>query len=454
MPTAFAVLATLILAGSSPAIAAETATAFVDVTIAGLAGHPTLSHQTVVAQGGTIRAIGAAGHTGIPRDARRIDGHGKYLIPGLVDSHVHFWGYLRTAEGNSDVEKSILNLLLAQGITTAIVMEGSPATLAIRDKVARGIYEGPRIFTSGPLIQAADTGGLPGRATFSTPEEVSAEVEREHREGFDFVKIHGGMSPDTYRALMDTARRVGLPVIGHIPDNLGLQAALESGQRQITHAESYLQTYFEFDRKLPTDPDEIARMVAEASERTRKSGAFVAPTLSVFHQIMTQIADVDSLLTRPGMRYIPEIAVREWHPPLNPYVAHFKLTDIPRLEAQYRVMMALVAGLRRAGVPLLAGTDDLVPCQLPGYSLQDEFEQLAAAGLSPREVLETATVNAARFLDRPGNTGLVNIGAPADLVLLTADPLDDVDNAFRREGVMAKGVWYSESELRGRLLAR
>jgi len=199
MPTAFAVLATLILAGSSPAIAAETATAFVDVTIVGLAGHPTLSHQTVVAQGGTIRAIGAAGHTGIPRDARRIDGHGKYLIPGLVDSHVHFWGYLRTAEGNSDVEKSILNLLLAQGITTAIVMEGSPATLAIRDKVARGI---------------------------------------------------------------------------------------------------------------------------------------------------------------------------------------------------------------------------------------------------------------ARFLDRPGNTGLVNIGAPADLVLLTADPLDDVDNAFRREGVMAKGVWYSESELRGRLLAR
>ena len=123
-----------------------------------------------------------------------------------------------------------------------------------------------------------------------------------------------------------------------------------------------------------------------------------------------------------------------------------------RLQAEFTVLKLLVAGLHQAGVPLLAGTDDMVPCQLPGSSLQDEFELLFSAGLTPREVLETATVNAARFLDKPEVSGSIEVGKTADLVLLNANPLDDVDNAFRQEGLMLRGTWYSEAWLQAQLV--
>jgi hypothetical protein len=242
-------------------------------------------------------------------------------------------------------------------------------------------------------------------------------------------------------------------VIGHVPDNLGIEAALAGGQRQITHVESYLQTYFEFHRDLPSDPTAISRMVEAISTRTKQAGPFVAPTLSVFHQIISQIADANTLLSRPALRYLPEAALKDWRSPNNPYLAHFTVADIPRLQREFEVMKATVAGLQRAGVPLLVGSDDLVPCQLPGISIKDEFELLAGAGLTPLAVLTAATVNGAHFLDKSEVSGTVETGKVADLVLLEANPLDDVDNTFRQAGVMLRGAWYPESLLQARLIS-
>jgi hypothetical protein len=285
------------------------------------------------------------------------------------------------------------------------------------------------------------------RRTYSTPEEVRAEVETEKKAGYDFVKVHGAMPAETYATLLETARVHNLPVIGHVPENLGLDAALDGGQRMITHAESYLQGYFEFHRDLPTDPHEIAAMVADASRRSAHAGVFVQPTLSVFRQIIDQVGDPEALFDRPEMQLLPAVSVREWQSDVNPYLIHWSGKDLPRFRAQYKIMQQLVRGLRDAGVPLLVGTDPMVPLQLPGYAMRDEMIQMQEAGLTPFEVLQAATYTSARFLGRDSSLGQVRAGFAADLVLLSANPLDDVSNAFRQDGVFLSGKFLPEAKL-------
>lgn len=383
----------------------------------------------------------------VPPDCQRIDGRGRYLIPGLVDTHVHFFGYSKAGEGDRKTEQSILRMLLANGVTTTVVMEGSPAILHLRQAILEGQIEGPRLYSTGPLIQAPNTGELPGRRTFETPAEIRKEIIAEKNLGYDFVKVHGAMPAETYAALLATAKQVHLRVVGHVPNNLGMDAALDGGQVMIAHAESYLQTYFEFKRKLPTEPSEIDRMVREVARHTAKAGVYVQPTLSVFRQIIAQVADAEALLDRPELKLLPPEAIADWHPERNPYLRHWKLADIPYFRAQYAVMQRLVRGLNDAGVPLLLGTDDMVPMQLPGFADKDEMEQLQEAGLTPYCVLKAATANAGRFLGPSSNVGVIAPGKTADLVLLSADPTTDISNAFRQDGVMLRGRWFSEDDL-------
>jgi len=317
----------------------------------------------------------------------------------------------------------------------------------LRTELKAGRVTGPTLYSTGPLIQAPDTGAPPGRRTFETPEDVRREIQEEKRLGYDFVKVHGAMPAETYAALTATARREGLPVVGHIPDNLGVDAALDGGQKMITHVESYLQTYFEFNRPLPTEPAEIDAMVREVAAKTAKAGVYAQPTLAVFRQIITQVADADPLLQRPEMRLMPQLAIRDWLPDRNPYLQHWSYANLDHFKAEYRVMQRLVRGLRDAGVHLLIGTDDMVPMQLPGFSMRDEMEQMQEAGLTPFEVLQAATATSALFLGQENHTGTVRAGNDADLVLLDADPLEDVSNVFRQAGVMLHGRWLDEAGL-------
>ncbi len=426
-------------------------TAFVDVTVVPMDTERLLSHQTVLIRDDRILEIAPADRVKLPQSCFIIDGRNRYLIPGLTDFHVHFYGYSKAGAGDQRVERRVLLLLLANGVTTAVNMEGSPAILDLRREVASGAALGPKLYTTGPLIQMPNSGEPPGRKTFTTPEEVRNEVIAEKRAGYDFVKVHGDLPENTYRALLQTAREQGIRVVGHVPSNLGIDAALNGRQALIVHAEEFLYSYFQFHRDLPTDANEIDRMVREVAARTARAGTWVSPTLSVFRQIIFQVADIDASLQRPEMRYMPFDATVDWRPPNNPYVRRWPLDKIPRFRAEYSIMQRLVRGLRDAGVPLLVGTDDFVPCQIPGFSMKDEFEQLYEAGLTPFETLKAATSNAARFLGTMATTGTVSSGNRADLVLLDANPLDDVDNVFRQDGVMLRGHWFPEAELQAEL---
>ncbi len=441
-------LCSWVLCGSAAAaegLAVDTScTAVVGVNVIPMDREQVLPDRTVLVRGDRIADVSASAQVKVPGKCEIVDGRHRYLIPGLIDSHVHL-----PLNGRVD-QVLVLQMLLANGITTGINMEGSPEILALRNWIRSEKPDLPTLYTTGIFIQ---------QPAFMTAEQVRNEVITEKAAGYDFIKVHGQLTQEAYDAVFDTARREHIRVVGHVPSNLGIAAAL-GRQALIVHAEEFLYSYFQFHRELPTDAAEIERMVADISRRTAESGTWVSPTLSVFRQIIFQAADVDALLMRPHMQYMPRhlttgaavgAANFGWYPPDNPYVKRWPPEKIPYLRAQYSIMQRLTKGLRDAGVPLLAGTDPFVPCVIPGFSMQEELEQLFEAGLTPYEVLQAATTNGARFLGEARRVGMVSKGQTADLVLLSANPLVDVDNVFRQEGVMLRGRWFSADDLQKRL---
>jgi hypothetical protein len=416
-------------------------TAFVHVSVIPMDHEGILPDQMVLIYGNRITAVVPSEQIKVPQGCTAIEGRHRYLMPGLVDSHVHL-----PLSGRAD-QLLVLQMLLANGITTGINMEGSPEILNLRNEIRAGKLSMPTLFTTGVFIQ---------QPAFMTAEQVKKEVIAEKAAGYDFTKVHGELTKEAYDALFEIAQQEHIRVVGHVPSNLGISAAL-GRQSLIVHAEEYLYTYFQFHRDLPTDPAEIDRMVREISKKTAASGTWVSPTLSVFRQIISQSADVDALLQRPEMQYMPRhlttgeavgIPGFGWFPPDNIYVKRWTPEKIPYLRAQYAIMQRLTAGLRDAGVPLLAGTDPFVPCVIPGFSLKDELEQLYEAGLTPYQVLQTATSNGARFLGNSDDAGTIAMGKIADLVLLNANPLENINNVFQQEGVMLRGRWFPEDVLK------
>jgi hypothetical protein len=271
------------------AAATRSCTAFVDVTVVQVDRERELPHETVLVRDGRIAAIAPARKSTLPARCFAIDGRDRYLIPGLIDSHVHL-----PLTGRSD-QLLVLQMLQANGVTTAINMEGSAEILSLRNEIRQGIVLAPDIYTTGRFIQ---------EPLFTTPEQVIQEVASEKRAGYDFIKVHGDLPKEAYDALFASAAKNNIRVVGHVPSNLGIDAAL-GRQALIVHAEEFLYSYFQFQRNLPTHPGELDRMVAEISQQTARSDTWVSPTLSVFEQIISQAADIDTVLQRPEVQYMP-----------------------------------------------------------------------------------------------------------------------------------------------------
>lgn len=265
------------LGGRASAVDKSQCIAFVDVTVIPMDRQQVLPHRTVLVRGDRIAEITSAGQAKVPRQCTAIDGRQRFLIPGLVDSHVH----LPLAERTDQL--LILQILLANGITAGINMEGSSEILELRDEIRDGKLKAPTLYTTGIFIQ---------QPAFMTPEQVRKEVIDEKRAGYDFIKVHGELTTDAYDTLFDTARAERIRVVGHVPSNLGIDAAL-GRQSLIVHAEEFLYSYFQFHRDLPTDPAEVNRMVRDIAKRTAESGTWVSPTLSVFRQIYIGVPQVN-----------------------------------------------------------------------------------------------------------------------------------------------------------------
>ena len=422
-----------LLCGLAGAVAAqgpapEPVTVFRDVNVVPMDRERVLPHRTVVVRGGRIAALLPAG-AAVPAGARVVEGNGlAWLIPGLADMHVHL------------LDRDELLLYLANGITTVRNLHGLPRHLAWRDSIAAGALPGPRLVTSGPIVD----GDPPSRAT-NTVVRTAADVERVVTEqkaaGYDAIKIYDNLPRDLYEALVRSARRHGLPVVGHVPTPVGLDGLLAvRGQRGIEHVEELLPFF--------ADGRDTAGLGAMAKGLAR-AGVWVTPTLTVHRSALDQARDWPADQARPELAFLNPATARSW----GWSVAGEGRAASPAAAARFArttefFERSLVPALHRAGVGLLAGSDAPIPTIMPGFALADELRALARAGLTPYEALATATSNPARFLGRESEIGTVAPGRAADLVLLSADPLADIANVERRLGVMAAGRWYHQTELR------
>jgi imidazolonepropionase-like amidohydrolase len=389
-----------------------------------------LAGQTVVIERGVISQMGPRGSVTIPAGAQTIDGTGKYLIPGLVDLHVHL------ASNPENEQRAILTLFVANGVTTVLNLRGTPQILELRTAIAAGRVSGPTLYTVGPYVN---------EPFVTTPDEVERAVIDQKRAGYDFVKLHGNLSRDAYARLNAVARRLGLRVIGHAPRNLGVAAMFEERQYAVAHAEEFLydQNNSSRDKDLP----QVEARIPELARSMAQTRTWLMPNLTAFKIIGLMAKDLDAVLARPEMRFMPRPVREGWGPATNPYTARFGKESYPGILARYQLLQKLVSAFRADGVRLLVGTDAMNTGVVPGFSTHDEMGELVAAGLTPFEALRAATANAAEFLAATDQRGVVAVGQNADLVLLDANPLENIANSRRIAGVMLRGQWLSRSDI-------
>ncbi|WP_224244814.1 amidohydrolase family protein [Hyalangium gracile] len=430
-------------AAPTPATGAPAVIAFVGVSVLPLDSDRVLGEQTVVVRGDRIVAVGPSASTPVPEGAMRIDGRGRYLMPGLADMHLH----LLPGEGApADPAGQQMALLLANGVTTARALGGPPSGLALRERIARGEVLGPMLRVAGPSFHAKSVQG---------PEQARQRVREQKAAGYDLLKTHGGLNRETYDAMMAEAKAQGLRVSGHVTQEIGLAHALASGQ-QIEHLDGYLAALLPPGDTTPVDQVEfgaaLARMdparIPALAEATKRAGTFNSPTLALFELVASDGA-VPELRTNRELRYVPTTAVDAWTKELlTGPLAEAPASGKHRLLALRRQVLQ---GLHAAGTPLLVGSDSPQLFMVTGFAVHREMEAMAAAGLPPLTVLQAATRNAAAWFGESDQWGTVAPGLRADLLLLNANPLQDVALTRALVGVMVRGQWLPRGELDAKL---
>lgn len=438
-----AVVVSILSAATALAVTDEpAATAFINVNVLTMTDEHIVSGQTVIVEGGLIVEIGPVDSTPLPEDSVIVDGTDRYLLPGLAEMHGHI-----PAAASSELGR-VLTLLAANGVTTVRGMLGQPSHLALREDLRQGRLFGPRLITSGPSLNGSSVSG---------PADAVRQVEAQHAAGYDFLKIHPGLDVDEFAAIAAAARRLDMPFAGHVPEAVGLERALAEGITTIDHLDGYLAAmmpansdasggYGGFFGVLLADQlqqSKIANLVAQ----TVAAGTWNVPTEALFEHRVSSLTTAE-LSQRPEMQYMPVPTVQQW---AN---ARQQLENergySPALgDRAVRIRRQLIKALHAAGAGLLLGSDAPQVFNVPGFSVHHELAYLVEAGLSPYAALSTGTSAVARFLG--SNSGIVAIGRDADLLLLDANPLDDIRHTHRIHGVMLRGNWHSAEDLQKRL---
>jgi imidazolonepropionase-like amidohydrolase len=428
-------LGLLLMLASGAALAADDAPpapvefAFVDVTVLPMDRETTLGGQTVLIRGERIVAMGP--DVAVPDTAERIDGSGKYLLPGLAEMHGHVPG----PDQPDRYTENVLFLYVANGITTVRGMLGAPGQLALRERANSGELIAPTLYLAGPSFNGQ---------SISSPKQAVAKVRKQKSQGWNLLKIHPGLSRTEYDALATTAAAVGMRFGGHVPADVGLLHALEQGQETFDHLDGYV----EYLRGI--DPQALnEEALADAVRRTREAGAWAVPTMALWEVLLGAIG-LEQLQSYPELRYMPPDVVARWtartkellgRPDFDPAAAR-RLVDW-----RMRVLRALHEG----GARILMGTDAPQLFSVPGFSLQREIERMVAAGMSNYAILQSGSSNVGEYFANEDRFGTVAVGQRADLLLLHANPLQDIRHLQDRAGVMVRGRWLREDAIQQRL---
>jgi imidazolonepropionase-like amidohydrolase len=376
----------------------------------------------------------------------RVDGRGKFLIPGLAEMHAHILG----GQASDTVVERTLFMYVAGGITTVRGMLGHPRHLELRARAARGELLSPTIYTSGPSLNG---NSIPDAA-------AAAKAALEQKDaGYDLLKIHPGVSREAFDTLAATARRIGMPFAGHVPEEVGIARAIEARYATIDHLDGYVEgmlregspvtaeqsAFFGMNLGEYLDESKLPALV----DATRRAGVWNVPT-QVLMENLTVAGTSQELAQRPEMRYVTAQNRAQWAEVKDGMLAETNSTP-ESARRMIEMRRRLIKALHAAGAGLLLGSDAPQIYNVPGFSTHRELESLVASGLTPFQALETGTRNVATYFGTQKETGTIEKGKRADLVLLGADPLLDIRNTTRRSGVMVRGRWLPQAEIEQRL---
>jgi imidazolonepropionase-like amidohydrolase len=419
------------MAKSLPGNRAETL-AIVGGTLVDGSGAPALPDATVVISQGHIVAAGPRAKVKIPGGAKKVDARGKTILPGLWDMHAHFeqveWG----------------SIYLAAGATTVRDCGNEFEFItAVRDAIAGGHGLGPRLLLAGVVD---GTGPLAlGVARVDTPEEAKMWTDRYHDAGFQQMKIYSSVKLEELKIVADEAHRLGMTVTGHVPEGLNAYQTIEAGQDQINHVQYVADIMHPL---LPADTSRLDRMKADIEVDTNSAeaqkavaflveyGTVVDPTLAIYEFETANTKKLPASFEPGVAKVAPELAQQLLD--VGPPSPQSEL-----LQKAFEKDVQIVAALHRAGVPIVAGTDQTVP----GYSLYREIELYAQAGFTPMEAIQAATIVPARVMGLDKELGTIEIGKQADLIILAANPLESIHNIRTVESVITGGTMYHCAEL-------
>ena len=406
-----------------------------------------LRDQNVIIVRGRISAIEpAAGKTGAVAGSRRVDGTGKFLMPSLTDAHVHLENdrlmrlYLHQpgiADGAVRSEDIFLPYV-ANGVLQVVDLSAMSETVGQRLDVESGRVLGPHVAMAA-MIDGEPPGWPIGMTRVATTASDGRQAVRDAAaEGYELIKVYSSLDLATFTAIVDEARRLHLPVVGHIPQRgQGLtERFFQPGFGMVAHAEEFAQQ---------TDPPADAKIPSYV-EMAKRNGTWLTATLTLDERILEETEHPGTLNTRPELRYITPL----FYPIVvdhNPYVARASEKQLDEMRRIVSFNAKLVRAFADAGIPVLTGTDTPVPGLVAGFALHDELEAMARAGLSPRQILEGSTRLPAEWLGVDADRGVVAVGKRADLLLLEEDPLRDVANTRQIAAVIDGGRYLARSQL-------
>ncbi len=422
--------------------AADRSYVFTNVNVVDPVTAKVLVGQTVVVSEGRIAEVAHAGEVSISDSLTQIDGTGRYLMPGLAEMHAH----IPPTINRQTVEDTLL-LYLSQGITTIRGMLGESGHVRLRQDVAEGKTVGPRIYTSGPSLN--------GRSVTS-PAQAEQLVRQQHKNGYDHLKLHPGLSRQEFDTIARVANELELPFVGHVDPSYGALHAMQGGMTGIDHLDGFVTALLPKDAQTnggffglsaigEVDRSKIPTLVAQATQ----SGVWLVPTESLIdRRVGPRSADV--LLDEPGMEYVDASSKANWRQQRTSIEQQIG-DDRSAVDEFLALRRELIKRIHDAGGNILLGSDAPQVFNVPGFAIHDELAIYVQAGLTPAEALVTGTSNVARYLGISDERGRIASGHDADMVLLHANPLDDISNTRRIAGVMIAGNWYAEDWFASRL---
>jgi imidazolonepropionase-like amidohydrolase len=403
--------------------AAAQTTVFENVNVIPMDRDRVIERQNVVVREGRIVSIS---RETAPKNAIRVEGKGKYLMPGFFEMH----GHLPGPNTPQELTERILFLYISNGVTTVRGMQGAANQLALRRQIDEGKLIGPRLFLAGPQLSGASA---------PDPATAAKAVRDQKAAGYDLLKIQEGLQPVVYDEIVKTAKEVGITFGGHVPNSVGLLKCLSMGQVSIDHLDGYWE-------EIGNDESKFEGAVAAGI----KSGSYHIPTMPLW-EIFNGNETVETLLKRDDLKYMPKDIVDAWAASVTKMRATPPTNGARIIAQRRRILKALVDG----GGKIAFGTDSPQLFSVPGFSVHREMQSMKAAGLTNYQIFASGTRNSAEYFARfngvPMDSGVITKGYRADLVLLEANPLIDIANFARRAGVMVRGVWLSESEIQQRL---